>query len=93
MTRARLEMACALVLLAGVVASGVALVTTIHQSRGLFQEREELRSEQDRLQDDWSALQIEVSRLASHGRIDSIAREQLGFTEPGSQREFAEAGR
>ena len=82
MTRARLETASALLLLGGVVASGVALVTTIHQSRGLFQEREELRSEQDRLQDDWSALSIEVGRLAGHARIDQIAREDMGFVDP-----------
>lgn len=76
------EIAFAVVLLAGVVGTGVGLVTTTHESRHLFQELELLRREQDRLQDDWSALQLEVSTLAGHARIDMIAREDLGLVEP-----------
>jgi len=79
------EIALAVTLLAGVVGTGVVLVTTTHESRRLFQERELLRYEQDRLLDDWSALQLEVSTLAGHARIDTIAREDLGLVEPDAQ--------
>jgi len=78
----RLKILAVGLLLAGNVASGIALVVTTQESRRLFQELEALRSEQDRLQDDWSALSIEVGRLAGHARIDQIAREDMGFVDP-----------
>lgn len=93
MTRGGVELACAIALLAGVVGTGVALVITEHDSRRMFQELEELRREQDRLQDDWSALRIEVSSLAGHARIDRIAREELGFVDPDTTVESAEIRR
>lgn len=82
MKRATAEIAIAGILLASLVGTGIALVTTKHQTRLLFQELEALRGEHDRLQDDWSALQVEVTRLATHARIGSIAREELGLVVP-----------
>lgn len=90
MTMRRFQLICACLLLAGVVATGIALVVTTHESRRLFQELESLRSEADRLQDDWSALSIEVSQLAGHARIDRIAREDMGFVDPSPERLYAE---
>jgi len=81
-TREIAEIAAAAILVAGIVGTGVALVTTKHQSRLLFQELESLRGEHDRLLDDWSALQLEVSTLGAHAKIDRIAREELGMVEP-----------
>ena len=85
-----LEVLLALVLLAGVVATGVALVTTEHESRRSFQELEALRREQDRLHDDWTALRLEVSTLAGHAEIDRFAREELGLVEPGASQVYVE---
>jgi cell division protein FtsL len=85
-----LEIALAVVLLAGVVGSGIELVTTAHESRRLFGELELLRLEGDRLRDEWSALTLEVSTLAGHARIDTIAREQLGLIEPDEHRLYVE---
>ena len=82
MKREFAEIAAAVLLVAGIVGTGIALVTTKHQSRLLFQELESLRGEHDRLLDDWSALQLEVSTLGAHAKIDRIAREELGMVEP-----------
>lgn len=90
MTASKAQFVVAALLLAGVVGSGAALVTTIHESRRLWQELEALHREQDRLQDDWSALRIEVSRLADHATIDRIARDELGFVDSELRREYAE---
>lgn len=87
------EVALAVILVAGVVGTGITLVATIHESRSLFQELEALKREQDRLDDDWSALQLEVSTLAGHARIEEIARNDLGLIEPDEHRIFIEAGR
>lgn len=82
MKREIAEIAAAAILVAGIVGTGIALVTTKHESRLLFQELESLRGEHDRLLDDWSALQLEVSTLGAHAKIDRLAREELGMVEP-----------
>jgi len=82
-----------LLLLACIVGTAAEIVTTVHRSRGLFQELEALRREQDRLQGDWSALQLEVSSLTAHARIDTKARNELGMVDPGQQLRFVEVTR
>jgi cell division protein FtsL len=76
------EITAAAILVAAIVGTGIQMVTTKHQSRLLFQELEALRGEHDRLLDDWSALQLEVSTLGAHAKIDRIARDELGMVEP-----------
>jgi cell division protein FtsL len=78
----RIEIGIALLLACGVVASGIWLASTKHESRRLFVELEELKREQDRLQIDWGRLQLEQSTWATHSRIESLAREELGLREP-----------
>lgn len=90
MSRSLAAIAVASVLAACIVATGLALVTTTHESRALFQELQALQREQDRLQGDWSALQLEVSTLAGHARIDVLAREKLGMVDPGPQLRYVE---
>jgi cell division protein FtsL len=86
------EITAAALLVAGIVGTGAAMVTTKHQSRLLFQELESLRGEHDRLLDDWSALQLEVSTLSAHSKIDRIAREELGMVEPRAHWLYPESG-
>lgn len=83
----------AVVLLAAIVASGTALIVTIHESRTLFQEREALKREHDRLRGEWSAYTLEVSFLAGHTEIDKLARERFGMIDPGDRTVFIGAGR
>ncbi len=72
-------------LAAAVVATGIALVFTTHESRRLFRELEALKREQDRLLGDWSALELEVGTLAGYSTIDEFARAELGMVEPDDQ--------
>jgi cell division protein FtsL len=90
MSRAVTEIAIAVVLAAAIIGTGIDLVQTKSKSRALFSELEALRREEDRLQGDWSALQIEVSTLARHSSIDTIARDKLGMVDPGQQLRYVE---
>jgi cell division protein FtsL len=83
----------ALLLLAGIVATGAALVTTTHKSRLLFRELEALRREQDRMRGEWSALQLEVSTLTAPSTIDDFARRELGMVDPGHGLKYVEVSR
>lgn len=76
------DLGVAAVLAVGVVVSGVWLIRAEHDARQLFVELEELKREQDRLQVDWGRLQIEQSTMATHSRIESIARERLNLRVP-----------
>ena len=93
MTARTIELIVAAVLIAAIVATGFALIATTHESRLLFREGEALRREQDRLQDDWSALVLEVGTLSGHAEIDARARNELGMQEPGDAIRFVEVTR
>jgi cell division protein FtsL len=82
MQRQLLELAALLMMAASVIGTGVWVVEAKHRSRQLFVELEELNREQDRLQIDWGRLQLEQSTLATHSRIESLARERLQLTIP-----------
>lgn len=69
-------------LLLGTLISAVGVVQAKHESRALMNELQQLRVEQDRLDSEWSQLQLEESAWANHGRIEQIARERLGMREP-----------
>jgi cell division protein FtsL len=71
-----------LVLSVAVFGSALAVVRTKHENRALITELEQLRGERERLQMEWAQLQLEEATLAHHARVDSIARTQLGMTEP-----------
>lgn len=69
---------------AAVILSGVVVVQTKHENRTLVHELDQLRAEKARLETEWAQLQLEEATLANHGRIDRLAREKLGMTEPPS---------
>jgi cell division protein FtsL len=69
-------------LLLAMLVSAVGVVQAKHESRALLNELQHLRVEQDRLDTEWSQLQLEESAWANHGRIEQIARERLGMREP-----------
>lgn len=64
------------------VCSALLVVQTKHENRTLVHELEQLRSEKARLETEWAQLQLEEATLANHGRVEQIAREKLGMTEP-----------
>ena len=65
-----------------VAVSALAVVRTKHENRALVAELEQLRAARERLDMEWAQLQLEEATLAHHARVDRIAREQLGMTEP-----------
>ena len=71
-----------LALIVAIVVSALAVVSTKHENRALVTELEGLRAERERLDMEWAQLQLEEATLASNNRVEHIAREQLGMTEP-----------
>lgn len=65
-----------------VVASALAVVESKHDTRRLFQQIEQLRDQRDALNVDWSRLRLEQGALATHSRVERIARDQLGLIQP-----------
>ena len=70
------------VLVLAVIVSAVAVVSVKHQSRTLFVELREVQHVRDQLDVEWGKLQLEQSTWASHGRIERVARKQLGMVNP-----------
>jgi cell division protein FtsL len=66
------------------VVSALAVVRVKHENRLLTTDLDRLRVERDQLDMEWAQLQLEEAALAQHGRIDQIARNQLGMSEPRS---------
>ncbi|MBI3523746.1 MAG: cell division protein FtsL [Betaproteobacteria bacterium] len=69
-----------LVLLA--VASAVGTVTSNHRARKMFAEIEHEQSRMRDLEVEWGQLQLEQSTLASHARVEKVAREKLHMKAP-----------
>jgi cell division protein FtsL len=65
-----------------VMGSALVVVKTKHENRTLVHQLEQLRLEKARLETEWSQLQLEEATLAHHGRVEQIARNKLGMTEP-----------
>lgn len=69
-------------LFAAALASALAVVYSQHQARTLFAELQGLQGVRDELELEWGKLQLEQSTLATHGRIETLARERLGMRMP-----------
>lgn len=71
------QMASAVVALACVLFTALALVYCAHKSRQMFASLEALHREENRLQIEWRQLLVERSALAAHARVETIARQRL----------------
>lgn len=71
-----------LALALAVIVSALAVVRVKHENRALVNQMEQLRKEHERLEMEWAQLQLEEATLGHHARVERIAREQLGMTEP-----------
>jgi cell division protein FtsL len=65
-----------------VLVSAVAVVRARHEARTLFVELEQLSAERDRLNIEWSQLQLEQSAWSNHGFVERVASEKLRMTLP-----------
>lgn len=68
-----------------VLGSAITLVYSKHQSRKLFVELQDLKSQVDGLNTEWGQLQLEQSAWSGHGRIEQIARERLSMMMPSAE--------
>jgi cell division protein FtsL len=71
-----------LILLAAVLISALAAVTTNHRARKLVIEYEREQERMRALEVEWGQLQLEQSTWATHVRIEEIARQRLGMRPP-----------
>ena len=72
----------AAMLVVTILVSAIAAIWAKHESRKIFVELQALVAERDRLEMDWWRLQIEQSTLASHARVEQIARDKLEMRLP-----------
>jgi cell division protein FtsL len=71
-----------MLLVAAVVTSALGVVSAQHQSRKLYSEFEREQARAHQLEVEWGQLQLEQSTWASLARVEAIARERLGLSEP-----------
>ena len=65
-----------------VIVSAIAVVYAKYASRKYFIELQELRDQRDLVEIEWSQLQLEQGTLATHTRIDQLARKKLHMHVP-----------
>lgn len=65
-----------------VLASALSVIRVKHENRALTTDIERAREDRERLQMEWSQLQLEEAALSHHARIERAARETLGMAEP-----------
>lgn len=70
------------VLLLAVMASAIAVVWARHQGRVSFVELTQLQNERDALNVEFGRLELEQATWAAPGRVEQIARSQLGMITP-----------
>lgn len=75
-----------LVLIALLVASALALVSSQHRSRALHTALERELAHMRVLETEWGQLQIEQGALAAHARIANLAQTKLRMSAPSRDR-------
>ena len=71
-----------LFLLAAVLISALAVVSSNHRARKLVIEYEREQERMRALDVEWGQLQLEQSTWATHARVEEIARQRLGMHAP-----------
>jgi cell division protein FtsL len=69
-------------LLAVAVACALAVITSQHRARRIFSELETAQAAQQKLNEEWTQLQLEQGTWATNKRIESIASKRLGMRQP-----------
>jgi cell division protein FtsL len=64
------------------VACALAVVSARHQARKLFVELQAEEKQTRDLDIEWGRLQLEQSTWAMHGRVEQVARDNLGMAMP-----------
>lgn len=70
------------VLLGVLLASALGVVYTKYQSRQIFNEIQKQEMVLDHYEVEWGQLQLELTTLAEHNRVELVAREKLKLVMP-----------
>ena len=62
--------------------TAILIVWSRHETRRLFVEMQQLERDRDMLNEQWGRLQLERSTWTDHGRIERLARTQIGMDLP-----------
>jgi cell division protein FtsL len=71
-----------ILLLAIAVACALAVITTQHRARRLFSELEGAQATAQKLNEEWTQLQLEQGTWATNKRVESVASRRLGMRSP-----------
>jgi cell division protein FtsL len=71
-----------LLLLLAVVACALGVITAQHQSRKLFVDLEGERAMAQKLDTEWTQLQVEQGTWATNKRVEAVASRTLGMRAP-----------
>lgn len=71
-----------LLLLLVAVVCGLLTVNSAHRARTVYSELDQEQKRARQLDVEWGQLQLELSTVAAHPRIEKIARERLGMHPP-----------
>lgn len=70
------------ILLGVLLASALGVVYTKYQSRQIFNEIQKQEMVLDHYEVEWGQLQLELTTLAEHNRVELVAREKLKLVMP-----------
>jgi len=62
--------------------SALGVIYSKYQARLLFVEMQQLEKELDDYEVEWGQLQLELTTLAEHNRVERLARSKLGLIMP-----------
>lgn len=73
-------------LLAMLMGSALAIIYSKYRSRIVFMEIQKLERDLDRYEVEWGQLQLELTTLSEHGRIERLARSKLSLVMPAREK-------
>jgi cell division protein FtsL len=73
-----------IVLLAIAIACALVVITSQHRARRVFSELESAQAAAQKLNEEWTQLQLEQGTWATNKRVESIASRKLGMRQPDS---------
>ena len=76
----------AFILLVVLMACALAVVTSQHKARKLYQELQKERTAAKQIDVEWGQLQLEQGTWATHARIEKMAVRQLNMQVPAPER-------
>jgi cell division protein FtsL len=66
----------------GLLATGASLVLVRHSARLQFVQLQAEQHTRAALEEEWARLQLEQATWGANGRVEEIARQQLGMRQP-----------